>query len=349
MSALSLRRAREAASLTQGALASRAAISRQAYAAIEAGTAAPSTPVALGIAHALGTTVEALFGDGPAREYAHAGASAPSPSVPMPLTPSTSPQAAAPSRPHLWGGFSVTHGIALSQATGGPGTLVLAGCDPTAPLLGAALAAHDVALAWLEAPSRAALELVASGAAQVAGCHLRDPISGGFNHAWVRRLLPVPATLVTFAVWEQGLLVAPGNPHGLRAAEDLARPGLRIVNRPVGAGARALLDAALEVAGVLGSQVEGYAHELAGHLAVAEAVAAGLADAGVGVRSAAVATGLDFIPLTTERYDLVIPTASLDDPAIQRLLAVLADGGLRAGVEALRYDAAAMGTEPSAA
>jgi putative molybdopterin biosynthesis protein len=69
----------------------------------------------------------------------------------------------------------------------------------------------------------------------------------------------------------------------------------------------------------------------------------------VGVRSAAVATGLDFIPLPTERYDLVIPTASLDDPAIQRLLAVLADGGLRAGVEALRYDAAAMGTEPSAA
>ncbi|MEK9659665.1 MAG: substrate-binding domain-containing protein, partial [Chloroflexota bacterium] len=332
-----LRRARADAALTQGALASRAAISRQAYAAIEAGTAAPSTPVALRIAHALGTTVEALFGEGPPPEHAHASTPAPS------ITPVGAPRTGARS------GFTVTHGIASALATGGPGTLVLAGCDPTAPLLAAALAAHGVALAWREAPSRAALMQLARGEAQVAGAHLRDPITGGFNHAWVRRLLPAPATLVTFAVWEQGLLVAPGNPHGLRTAEDLARPGLRIVNRPLGAGARALLDAALEVAGVPGSTVNGYAHELPGHLAVAEAVAASLADAGVGVRSAAIATGLDFVPLTTERYDLVIPTASLDEPAVQRLLAVLGEASLRARVEALGYDGAGMGTEPSAA
>jgi putative molybdopterin biosynthesis protein len=339
MTSSPLRKAREGASLTQGALAERAAISRQAYAAIEAGTAAPSTPVALRIAQALGTSVEALFAQERPRVRAREGG---------PIHPAAAPHARPAPGSGSPAGFTVTHGIA--PVPGAPDhTLVLAGCDPAAPLLTAQVERDGVALAWREAPSRAALELLATGEAHVAGCHLRDPVGGGFNHAWVRRLLPIAATLVTFAVWEQGLLVAPGNPHGLRAAEDLARPGLRIVNRPMGAGARALLDAALEVAGVPGSAVDGYAHELAGHLAVAEAVATGLADAGVGVRSAAVVTGLDFIPLTAERYDLVIPTASLDDPGVQRLLAALARPALRAQVEALGYDAATMGKEPSAA
>jgi molybdate-binding protein len=156
--------------------------------------------------------------------------------------------------------------------------------------------------------------------------------------------VPFPCTLVSFAVWQQGLVVAPGNPLGLREAADLARPEVRIVNRAPGTGARALLDRALAAAGVPSAAVQGYEREVAGHLAVAEAVRAGLADAGVAVRAAAEAAGLDFVLWAEERYDLVVPDHFLDLPAVGALLDVLRGPGLRRQVEALGgYDIAPMG------
>src|SRR5262249_28975393 len=177
------------------------------------------------------------------------------------------------------------------------------GCDPAVTLLATAVRQRGVELLWTEEGSRAALTGLARGEAHVAGCHLLDVATGQYNLPWVDRLVPFPCQLVGFAVWEQGLIVAAGNPRGVRRRDDLPRPE----GREEGAGSRVLLDLALARAGIPAGAVRGYDCLASGHLAVAEAVRAGLADVGVGVRAAAIADGLDFIPLGEERYDLVVP------------------------------------------
>jgi putative molybdopterin biosynthesis protein len=129
--------------------------------------------------------------------------------------------------------------------------------------------------------------------------------------------------VITFAHREQGLIVAPGNPQGIQSLNDL--PRLRYVNRQRGAGTRLLLDYELEKRGIEPASIAGYEHEEYTHLMVATAVASGVADCGLGVRSAAVAMNLDFIPVGWERYDLVIPTACLAQAGVQHLLDVLND------------------------
>jgi putative molybdopterin biosynthesis protein len=189
------------------------------------------------------------------------------------------------------------------------------------------------------------LGALARGEAHVAGSHLHDAASGGFNLPFVRRMVPMPCTVVAFSVWEEGLVLAPGNPLGVRAVEDLARPGLRLVNREPGSGSRSLLDAELEAVGISGASIPGYGTTLPGHLAVSEAVALGLADVGVAIRAAANALGLDFVPLRQERYDLVIPNTHLDHPGVLALLDALKRRSLRTQIEALGgYDVSVMGS-----
>src|SRR5262249_29120229 len=102
----------------------------------------------------------------------------------------------------------------------------------------------------------------------------------------------------------QGSSVAPGTRLGLADVGDLARPGVRYVNRQRGAGTRVLLDHELAVLGITPADVDGYAREEPTHLAVAAAVAAGRGDAGLGILAAARAFGLGFVPVTREPYDL---------------------------------------------
>jgi putative molybdopterin biosynthesis protein len=134
---------------------------------------------------------------------------------------------------------------------------------------------------------------------------------------------------------EQGLIVAPGNPLGLTGIDDLARDGLRYVNRQRGAGTRVLLDHELAQRGIAPDAVPGYAREEHTHLAVAAAVAAGRADAGLGVLAAARAFDLDFVPVTREPYDLVLAAETLEDPVTAPLWALLESAAFRAAVEAL--------------
>jgi molybdate-binding protein len=231
-------------------------------------------------------------------------------------------------------------------------TVVAVGCDPAAALLADHLRdrypSFDVA--WQGGGSTAALEAVARGEAHLAGCHLLDPASGEYNLPFVRALFGPGADVVTFAVWEQGLIVAAGNPRGIGSVGDLARPDLRFVNREAGTGARALLDSRLTAAGLSPGQVPGYGRIVGSHLAVAEASAAGLADVGVGVRAAAKALGLGFLPLAEERYDLVIPHQFFELAPLQALLETLYSPLFRLEVEALGgYDVRPMGTHPAAA
>ena len=144
-------------------------------------------------------------------------------------------------------------------------------------------------------------------------------------------------------------MVTPGNPKSISGIGSLGRPGVSLVNRQAGSGSRALLDRELDRLGVPADAVTGYQREEWGHLAVAAAVAYGGADVGVGVKAAAVALGLDFIPLEDERYDLVIPDHMLNEMPVQALLDILRQDPVRRRVESLGgYDTSQMGL-PAAA
>jgi len=136
--------------------------------------------------------------------------------------------------------------------------------------------------------------------------------------------------LIGFAVRQQGLMVAPGNPLGLHTWPDLLRPQLRFVNRTLGTGTRLLLDDWLGQHGLAGEAIAGYGHEESSHAAVAACVASGQADAGLGIESAARVHGLDFVPLMHEHYWLVCLKSALASPAVAQLLAVLGAVGWQA-------------------
>ncbi len=167
------------------------------------------------------------------------------------------------------------------------------------------------------------------GEAHLAGTHLFDPDSATYNSTYLQRYLDgQPTQLIAFAHREQGLMLAPGNPLGIRSIADLRRA--RFINRQRGAGTRVLLDYMLAQAGIDASEVAGYAQEEHTHLAVAAAVADGIGDCGMGLRGAAEALGLDFVGLVWERFDLAIPQRFLDMMLMQALLEILHDASFRA-------------------
>ena len=183
------------------------------------------------------------------------------------------------------------------------------------------------------------------GEAHLAGCHLLSEATGEYNVSYIQRYLPgVPVVLVNLVGRVQGLMTPPGNPKGIRSLEDLARPDVDFVNRQRGSGTRVLLDYKLAEMSLDAGSVRGYEREEYSHLAVAAAVASGSADTGLGILSASRALALDFVPLLTERYDLVIPEEHFEGDLLRPLLDLLSDAEFRREVEALGgYDTADMG------
>jgi putative molybdopterin biosynthesis protein len=184
------------------------------------------------------------------------------------------------------------------------------------------------------------------GEAHLAGTHLLDPATGGYNSSYVRQYLPSePVVLVTLVHREQGLIVAPGNPEGITGFEDLSRAGVRFVNRQRGSGTRILLDYHLNRLGIKPGEIQGYRREEFTHLAVAVAVRSGAAHCGLGIAAAARALELDFIPLEKERYDLVIPVRHYGSELLRPLLDLLRGEEFRRVIGELPgYDATGMGT-----
>ena len=366
-----LKQSRGSAGLSQQGLASRAGISRQAYSALESGKAVPSTEVALRLARALGTRVDSLFSlaeDPPnvtKAELVGVSGDAEAPGLDGPqrvrllrvgrrllARPLAGPAAARDSLVDAEGVIVPpspdSHGVYVQpfDADELDGAAIgMLGCDPAVALLEPGLRRYGVKLVWTEESSYQALSGLARGEAHVAGCHLKDEVTGLFNLSWVQRVVPFACTLVTFAAWRQGLIVPPKNPIGIRGIDDLTAPGVTIVNRQTGSGSRSLLDRLMREHGIPADALAGYDREVGGHMAVARAVAAGVADAGVGVQAAASALGLGFILLEEERYDLVIPDHLIDEPGVQALLDLLRQPGLRRRVESLGgYDTSHMGT-----
>ena len=166
--------------------------------------------------------------------------------------------------------------------------------------------------------------------------HLLDEHDGGYNESYVSRLFPEGGVRLVECVGRtQGLMLAHGNPLGLAGFADIARPDLRYVNRQKGSGTRILADFLCRKCGVDPGSVYGYGREELTHTSVAAQIACGSADAGMGIYSAAKLYDLDFLPVCTEQYDLLIPDSVWDSPAVRRLIETLGSPEFRARLERL--------------
>jgi molybdate-binding protein/DNA-binding XRE family transcriptional regulator len=343
-------------------LASRVGVSRQTIYAIEAGTYIPNTQVALHLARELQVAVEELFS---LPECSHEpgehltsdllSAAAPRPgqpvricqvgtrrvSIPVSASPYYLPEADGVVEHAGRGSGSADLAVFAPVDPAGQKRLVLAGCDPATGLLARMVEKiSGVEVVSAAASSKLALQWLKEGKVHIAGSHLEDARTGEFNLPFIRKQFPDgDFHVVTFARWEEGLVVAPANPKEIRIIDDLARKGVRFVNREPGSGSRALLDKRLAAAGIDGGHIAGYTRVAYGHLAAAYCVVSGEADVCLATRSAARTFGLDFIPLHSERYDLVMRKSSAALPAVQSFLDVLQRAALRRKLEVLAgYD-----------
>lgn len=357
--ACSLRQRRSTVGLSQRELAARVGVSRQALVAIEAGRQIPSTSLALQLARALRCTVEDLFA---------------LPGGPSLRASLAEPDATGRSRVVLGrvDGRWAAHGIA-DDTHPGDGLVVgrpkdaradevtielladparlehnvlVAGCAPLLGVLAGRLGQRyeHASATWIPANSGRAVELLGRGLVHVAGLHLVEAGTPGGHAGLVRERFPDHATtIVNLTCWRQGLVVAPGNPLAIRGLDDLVRPALRFARREPGAGAHELVrrhfdergvDAAAWTQGPLAS----------GHAEVARLVRWGVADAGVAIEAAALAEGLEFIALTEERFDLLVPRARVDTAPVARLLDLIDKPAFRAEASRLRgYDLSSAG------
>ncbi len=170
--------------------------------------------------------------------------------------------------------------------------------------------------------SFAGLLAMYQGQADISAAHLWDGDSNTYNIPFVRRLLPgIPAVIVHLAIRMAGFYVARGNPHQIKQWEDLARPGIRFVNREAGSGARVLTDEHLHLRGIEHRLIQGYENLEFSHLAVASTVSRGIADVGVGNKKASLQVpDIDFVPLQKERYELVIKKEDFELPTFQAVI-----------------------------
>jgi molybdopterin molybdotransferase/putative molybdopterin biosynthesis protein len=172
--------------------------------------------------------------------------------------------------------------------------------------------------------SMGGLMAIKRGACHLAGSHLLDTEDGTYNISYVKKHLPgIDVKLVNLVLRDQGLIIPKGNPKKIRGIEDLGRQDVTFINRQGGSGTRILLDDKLEQIGLDRLRIKGYEDEEFTHMSVAAAVLSGRADAGLGIYAAAKALGLDFIPVVTEQYDLVIPRQHFDTENIRILLEII--------------------------
>jgi molybdate-binding protein/DNA-binding XRE family transcriptional regulator len=347
-------------------LARRVGVSRQTIYAIEAGTYVPNTQVALQLARELEVTVDDLFalplGALVSPESLAAEVLSVSPPVPgqsvricqvgsrwvsVPVSPSPCYLPDADGVIQQAGRTGQRAGLVVfSKDDAAHKRLVLAGCDPATSLLSQMVEKlSGVEIVSAAASSKLALRWLKEGKVHIAGSHLEDPGTGEFNLPYVRQEFPdEEISVVTFARWEEGFVTVPGNSRRVRKIEDLAGKNVRFVNRELGSGSRALLDGLIEKAGLDTKKIQGYGRVAFGHLAAAYCVFAGNADVCLATRSAAQAFGLDFVPLHSERYDLVMRKRTANLPAVQAFLDVLQRATLRRKLEVLAgYDTSQTG------
>lgn len=360
---------RAAKGLSQGELAESAKITRQAVCAIEGNHYLPTTAVALRLAGVLGCRVEDLFSLRATGEIIHGEFIAESEQADAAVTSTRVKVARVGNRyvvrPVRALGELLAYTIpADGLLVGGDGDtrlrgrssnrvrvqllrdrrvieqeISIAGCDPAVFLAGEYLRRYKetaTVTGWMMG-SGAAVDALKKREVHMAGLHIKDEKTGESNLPYLRSHLKGDDYLiVTFAAWEEGLIVGRANPKTIRSIEDLGRPDVTLINREKGAGARQLLDQRLDQEGLLKQDVRGYNLMADSHFQVARRIAEGQADVGIGVRSAANLFDLSFIPLQQSRYDLVVPKAYLSViPSISNLFDAIVSRQFRTEIEAL--------------
>lgn len=356
-----LRDAREGRELSQSDLAAAVGLTRQSINAIETGRSTPGVDVALRIAAFLGQPVEDLFqAASRSKNLSTEPSSVPSAMgdrvalaqldgrwVSYPLKRSLCGHAADGIVRKVRGKDVYVEPLAAAHTTSE--NVVLMGCAAALGLLAERLnrGPGRGRFLWIPSSSTAALGALAKRHTHVAGVHLVDPRTGQENLPDVQRSSGRGLrAVITLARWEVGLVVAKGNPQRLRSVAQLFRPrgrrkheALRLITREKGAGVRRILEQELARAGVSDEGILSRAGLASGHLEVAQAIAMGIADAGLATRDAALAYDLDFVPVSEERYDLALPKELLNDVRMQRLFDTLTSIAFRRDLTALGYDA----------
>ena len=355
---------RTARGLSQGELAAKSGITRQAVSSIESNLYLPTTAVALRLSSALACRVEDLFSLAQSNDVIEGTLVGSQPKYDPNSAPIRVKVATVGTRTVV---RPVTGlGDVLSYTVPADGYLIeivgqrsgvkarvrlsrdrqaiqqeisVAGCDPAIFLAGEHMRQRKdqtSVIGWTMG-SMAALRALQQGEVHVAGLHLFDPLSGESNLPFLKRALKGTAyDIVTFATWEEGFLVRPGNPKSIRTAADLAESSVTLINREEGSGARLLLDQRLRGAGIDRTQIHGYENVVPSHFEVARAIAGNQADVGIGIRSAAHLFGLDFVPLQSARYDLVVPKTYLrTHPTLANLFDAITSRPFRTEIEAL--------------
>ncbi len=336
---------------SQQELADKVGIRRQAVYDVESGRYLPNTAIALRMARLFGCRVEELFVDNapPETEPVHLANGECDPATRLALGRVRDRLVGFP----LKGAESVAFGLRpadgllnedgksvciLSTSERLEKTIILMGCDPAFEILG-----HHVSLASPEArvhcrfaSSHRALEGLAEGATHVAGTHLHNTGKSEANVEEARRKLAgMRSRVLAFSFMEEGLMVAKGNPLGIRTVSDLAQTMVRFVNREEGAALRILLDDHLKGAGIDSNAINGYGNMVKSHREGAYRIACNVADAALGMKAVAEVFGLGFVPIAVVRCDLVIPNDMAGHPTVKVLLDVLQSSTLRREIDSL--------------
>lgn len=349
---------RKTRGISASELAKAVDVSRQTIYAIEDGSFVPNTAIALRLARALDVNLEEIFTLEEPEKPRNVNAEILSDSsgayeegrpvrvctvnkrlvaVPVPAFPVYLPRS---------DGAIVSRSgsrVLIQPAIGIEGDgkrLLVAGCDPAISLLEDALSSSGIEIIGVPCSSGRALDYLKQGRVHAGGSHLRDAATGEYNVALVKSLFSKGGTqTVTFAIWEQGLVMQRGNPKNIRSISDLAEKRATLVNREKGSGSRDLLDRELRKAGVAGKTIAGYQRLADGHLAAAYEVGAGTADCCIATRAVARRFGLDFIPLAVERFDLTFSRDSLQLPAAKAVLDLLNRNSFKRKLETIAgYD-----------
>ena len=340
-------------------LAAEVGVSRQTIYAIEAGSYVPNTTVSLRLAKALEVAVEDIFQITAKQEVSPRRMEAiflgdlelTLPRNPLRLCKVNGRVIAVPPDSGNWG-LAPADAVLLApildrkrkvnaaieilgESWNSPGRLLIAGCDPNAPILACALEQQGCELIISYHNSARSLNLLGERLVHVAGTHLLNEVTGQTDLLPITRMFPRNSVAVfSYAVWEEGLIVARGNPKKISGIRDLLRKDIRIMNREPGSGCRRLLDKQLSKHGVARKKVRGYDQIVLGHLPAVRQVHAGEVDCCIGIEAGARALGLDFILLSRKPYHLVMRRKDLELPPVKALLETLRRASFRREMEA---------------
>lgn len=215
---------------------------------------------------------------------------------------------------------------------------VIGSHDPLIDIIGDLMRKHDMGeyISSAHVGSIGGIMAIKRGEAHLAGIHLLDGETGEYNESYIKKYLGNENIQVIRCVKRmQGLMVAPNNPKKITGLQDIAREGIRYVNRQKGSGTRILMDYLLKKGGMNAGDIYGYEREEYTHMSVATLIASGSADAGMGIYSAAHTCKLDFIPVCEEQYDFILPERFTELDIVKRFVAILKSEAFKAELERL--------------